>query len=130
MTARLPLEPLSRPFPTIAQALAETGGLYAINAFVAFIFAASGPIAVILAVGMRGGLNESDLSSWIFGAFFINGLISLAFSWLYRQPLVFFWTIPGTVLVGPALGHLSFPEAIGAFLATGDWNTVSRETTK
>ena len=60
MTARLPLEPLSRPFPTIAQALAETGGLYAINAFGAFIFAASGPIAVILAVGMRGVLLRRE----------------------------------------------------------------------
>ena len=32
---------------------------------------------------------------------------------------MFFWTIPGTVLVGPALGHLTFPEVIGAFIATG-----------
>jgi len=32
---------------------------------------------------------------------------------------VFFWTIPGTVLVGPALGHLSFAEIIGAYYATG-----------
>ena len=27
-----------------------------------------------------GGLSESDLSSWIFGAFFVNGLISIALS--------------------------------------------------
>ena len=98
---------------------ADFGGLYAANALVAFIFAATGPVAVILAVGARGGLSESDLSSWIFGAFFVNGLISIAFCLRYRQPLVFFWTIPGTVLVGPALGHLSFPEVIGAFIATG-----------
>jgi benzoate membrane transport protein len=39
-------------------------------------------------------------------------------SWCYRQPLAFFWTIPGTVLVGPSLQHLSFPEVIGAFYAT------------
>lgn len=32
---------------------------------------------------------------------------------------MFFWTIPGTVLLGPALGHLGFAELIGAFLATG-----------
>ena len=107
--------PLVRP----GQALSDFGGEYAVNAFVAFIFAASGPVAIILAVGTRGGLSGSDLSSWIFGAFFINGLISIAFCWLYREPLVFFWTIPGTVLVGPALGHLSFPEVIGAFVATG-----------
>jgi len=98
---------------------ADFGGLYAANALVAFIFAATGPVAVILAVGALGGLSESDLSSWIFGAFFVNGLMSIAFCLRYRQPLVFFWTIPGTVLVGPALGHLSFPEVIGAFIATG-----------
>ena len=105
--------------PTLREALADFGGVYFVNGLVAFIFAASGPVAIILAVGMRGGLTPSDLSSWIFGAFFVNGLISIAFCWWYRQPLVFFWTIPGAVLVGPALGHLSYTEVIGAFVATG-----------
>src|SRR4051812_50206087 len=36
----------------------------------------------------------------------------------HHQPLAFFWTIPGTVLVGPSLQHLSCPEVIGAFYAT------------
>ena len=91
----------------------------AASGLVGFIFATTGPVAIVLAVGAQGGLSESDLSSWIFGAFFINGLISIAFCLYHRQPLVFFWSIPGAVLVGPALGHLSFPEVIGAFIATG-----------
>ena len=99
--------------------VSDSGGLYLANAVIGFLFAASGPVAIILAVGARGGLSESDLSSWIFGAFFVNGLITLLFCTLYRQPLVFFWTIPGTVLVGPALGHLRWAEVVGAFLATG-----------
>ena len=66
-----------------------------------------------------GACRESDLASWIFGAFFVNGLVSIVFCWLYRQPLVFFWSIPGAVLVGPALGHLSFREIVGAYLACG-----------
>src|SRR3990170_4747888 len=115
----MPLEKPQASPPAPRTVFADFGGVYAVNAFVAFIFAASGPVAIILAVGTRGGLSASDLSSWIFGSFFVNGLISIAFCWLYRQPLVFFWTIPGTVLVGPALGHLSFPEVIGAFVATG-----------
>ena len=45
-------------------------------------------------------------------------MITLLLSGLYRQPLVFFWTIPGTVLVGPSLTHLSFPEVVGAFYVT------------
>ncbi len=115
----MPLERSEAPPPPVRQALADFGGLYAVNAVVAFIFAASAPVAIVLAVGTRGGLTADDLASWLFGAFFLNGLISIGFCWWYRQPLVFFWSIPGTVLVGPALGHLTFPEVIGAFLATG-----------
>ena len=115
----MPLEPAHRPLPGPRQIAADGGGLYLANALIGFIFAASGPVAIILSVGARGGLSEAALSSWIFGSFFLNGLITLLFCTLYRQPLVFFWTIPGTVLVGPALGHLSWPEVIGAFHVTG-----------
>ncbi len=115
----MPLESPPRPPTRWRDLLRDSGGVYTVNALIGFIFASTGPVAVILAVGTRGGLSEADLASWIFGAFFLNGLVTLLFCWLYRQPLVFFWTIPGTVLVGPALGHLSFPEVIGAFVATG-----------
>jgi benzoate membrane transport protein len=98
---------------------ADFGGVYAVNGLIGFIFAATGPVAIVLAIGAKGGLSESDLASWIFGSFFLGGLTTLAFSLWYRQPLVFFWTIPGSVLVGPALGHLSFPEIVGAFIASG-----------
>jgi benzoate membrane transport protein len=112
--------PLEKPvLPLPRGVLHDFGGVYAVNAVVAFLFATTGPVAIILAVGARGGLSESDIASWIFGAFFVNGLISIAFSLLYRQPLVFLWSIPGAVLVGPALGHLSFLEVIGAYHATG-----------
>ncbi|HEV2430028.1 MAG TPA: benzoate/H(+) symporter BenE family transporter, partial [Burkholderiales bacterium] len=59
------------------------------SAVVAFLFAASGPVAIILSVGARGGLSESDIASWLFAAFFLNSVISIAFSLAYRQPLVF-----------------------------------------
>ena len=102
-----------------AGAFAQLERDHVVNSVVAFIFAATGPVAIILAVATRGGLGPSDIASWIFGAFFLNGLLSIFFCLHYRQPLVFFWTIPGTVLVGPALTHLSFAEVIGAYYATG-----------
>ena len=98
---------------------ADFGLGYAANGFIGWLFAITAPVAIILSVGSRGGLSEAEISSWVFGVFFFNGLISISFCWLYRQPLVFFWTIPGTVLVGPALAHLSFAEVIGAFYLTG-----------
>jgi benzoate membrane transport protein len=92
---------------------------HAANALVAFLFAASGPLAIILATGSKGGLTEADLASWVFGSLAINGVVSIFYSLKFRQPLVFFWTIPGTVLIGPALGHLTFAQVIGAYIATG-----------
>jgi len=110
--------PTERP-PGIGRTISDFGILYASNGFIGWLFAITGPVVIILAVGSNGGLSEKDIASWIFGVFFFNGLITLVLSWLYRQPLVFFWTIPGTVIVGPALNHLSFPEVVGAFYATG-----------
>jgi benzoate membrane transport protein len=108
-----------RPLPGPRRVLRDAGGVYAANGLVGVIFAATGPVAVILAVGAQGGLSREELASWIFGAFFLNGVLTVVACWLYRQPLAFFWTIPGTVLVGPALTHLSWPQVVGAFFATG-----------
>jgi benzoate membrane transport protein len=114
--------PLERP-PALSLDLSHLfsglRGIYFINAAVAVLFAASAPVAIILTAGAAGGLSQGDIASWMFGCFFINGLISLAFCLAYRQPLVFLWTIPGTVLVGQALSHLSFAQVIGAYYATG-----------
>jgi len=115
----MPLEAPDLAPPGPRQIRSDFGALYAVNGLVAFIFATTGPVAIILAIGRNGSLSASDISSWMFGAFFLNGLISLVFCWLYRQPLVFLWSIPGAVLIGPALGHLSFAEVIGAYQVTG-----------
>ncbi|MBM7808518.1 benzoate membrane transport protein [Geodermatophilus bullaregiensis] len=110
-----PVRPLAGP----RRLLQDAGGVYAANGLIGLVFAATGPVAVILAVGAQGGLSQQELASWIFGAFFLNGVLTVVACWLYRQPLAFFWTIPGTVLVGPALSHLSWPQVVGAFVATG-----------
>jgi benzoate membrane transport protein len=105
--------------PTLRQLWSDFGPRYAANGFIGWLFAATAPVAIILSVGSQGGLSEAQLASWLFGAFFVNGLVTILFCWLYRQPLAFFWTIPGTVLVGPALSHLSFAEVVVAYVATG-----------
>ena len=112
-------EPFARPLTTPSRVARDVGIVHLANGLMGFIFAATGPVAVVLSVGSRGGLSQAELASWVFGAFFINGLLTLLACWLYRTPLAFFWTIPGTVLVGPALGHLRFDEVVGAFIATG-----------
>jgi len=70
-------------------------------------------------VGAAGGLGQAELASWVFGIFLSAGLATLLMSPLYRQPLGFAWSIPGTVLLGPSLQHLSFAEVVGAFFTCG-----------
>src|SRR5215813_1022693 len=40
-------------------------------------------------------------------------------SWMYRQPIGVAWSIPGAILIAPALDHLGFAEIVGASTATG-----------
>ncbi|MGY9001488.1 MAG: benzoate/H(+) symporter BenE family transporter [Rhodospirillales bacterium] len=101
------LEPIQRPLTTLKNIVEDISLIHISNAIIAFLFAASAPVAIILGVGIKGGLSEDDIASWIFGAFVLNGILGIIVSFIYRQPLVFFWTISGTVLVGPALEHLS-----------------------
>ena len=88
------------------------------NGIVAFIFSVTAPIALVLAAVAKGNLGEVEIASWLFGGFFLNSLVTLGFSLYYRQPLVFLFTMPGTVLTGQALAHWSFPEVVGAYLVT------------
>lgn len=86
------------------------------TALVAFVFSTTAPFALIIASTAKGGLTEAHIASWVFGGFLINGIISICFSLYYRQPLIFLWTMPGTVLVGQALAHMTLAEAVGAYI--------------
>ena len=68
------LEHPAVPTPSPRQVLADFGPIYAANGFIGFVFAATGPVAIILSVDTSGGLSPAELASWIFGVFFINGL--------------------------------------------------------
>ena len=89
------------------------------NGFVAFLFAVTGPVAIMLLVGTKTSLSNQELSSWLFGAFAINSVISIFFSFWFRQPLVFMWSIPGIILIGSSIENYSFNEIVGTYLVTG-----------
>jgi benzoate membrane transport protein len=112
------LEPFHPQRPGLSQVLRDIGPVQLATGLVAFLFGATGALAIILAVGTGGGLSQVELASFVFGVFAINGTLTLVMVWLYRQPLCLFWTIPGTVLIGPALTHMDFAEVVGAFYVT------------
>ncbi len=105
--------------PRLAETLLAVRPHHLANAVVAFLFASTGPVALILTIGIAGGLSTETLSSWIFIGFAGGGAITFAMSWLYKQPLAFAWTISGTAIAGQALLKYPFSEIVGAYMVTG-----------
>ena len=113
------LEPFQRPIAGVKDFFRDVGTIYVANAVVAILFSCTGPVAIIVSVGLAGGLTQVEIASWIFSGCVVGGALTLIFSVAYRQPLSFAWTIPGSVLLGASLDHLSYAEVIGAFWVTG-----------
>jgi benzoate membrane transport protein len=90
----------------------------------AWLFAVTGPFLIYVNAARQGNLSTLELNSWIFGGYFVCGLLSVALSLYYRLPLLAAITIPGGVLVAAALTHLRFEEIIGAYLVTGVLITI------
>jgi benzoate membrane transport protein len=83
------------------------------------LFAVTGPFLIYVNAAKQGGLSPAEFNSWIFGGYFICGLLTLLLTLCYRQPLLAAISIPGGVLAGAALTHLTFSDVIGAYLLTG-----------
>lgn len=110
--------PERRP-PSLRALRADFGGQYVGAGATGVLFSATGPVAVIMGAAAAGSLTAAQTASWVFGVFVLNGILTVLASWVYRMPLSFFWTIPGTVLVGQSLATLTWPEVVGAYVATG-----------
>lgn len=94
----------------------------------AWLFAITGPFLIYVNAAKQGNLPLAEFNSWIFGGYFICGLLTVLLTLYYRQPLLAAITIPGGVLTGAALTHLSFSEIIGAYLLTGVFITALAAT--
>lgn len=110
--------PERRP-PSLRALRADFGWQYVGAGATGVLFSATGPVAVIMGAAAAGALSAVQTASWVFGVFVLNGILTVVASWVYRMPLSFFWTIPGTVLVGQSLASLTWPEVVGAYLTTG-----------
>jgi benzoate membrane transport protein len=113
------LELAARPLASWRDILTALDRHSVTSAVVAWLYAVTGPLAILLAVSTKAGFGQDQVAAWIFGAYAIPGFLSILTSYLYRQPSGVAWSIPGAILIGPALDHLSFAEVIGANIVAG-----------
>lgn len=113
------LERIVRPLPGLGETIGHLRGLHLANATVSFLFACTGPVALILSIGITGSLKPEEIASWIFIAFVLGGVLTFVLSWIYRQPLAHAWTISGTAIVGAVAHRFDYDQIVGAYMATG-----------
>ena len=123
-TLPIVLESPAHTMPHLRDIRAHCSRQHLANGLTAFLFAATGPLAILITVATRGGLSEAEISSWLFAAYGLAGVLTLGASLAFRQPLGLAWTIPGTLLLSTAFDHLSFAEIIGAYWVVGLLLTV------
>ena len=73
-------EPIVHRIPRLRETVRNISLTHFTNAIIAFLFAASAPVAIVLGVGVKGDLSEQDIASWLFGAFVINGILGIIIS--------------------------------------------------
>jgi benzoate membrane transport protein len=112
------LEPPRQKLPRFGEIVRALDRHSVSNGIAAFLVASTGPLVILLAVSVNGGLSRADISSWIFAGYGISGVFSILFSVLYRMPMGMAWTIPGAVLLATSLDHLPFPAIIGTYYVT------------
>jgi benzoate membrane transport protein len=80
------------------------------------------PVAVLslpLAAAQEMGLSAAQTTSWILTLYGLPGLLGLALTILYRQPLLMTGNIFVLIFVASLGGRLSYPELVGACIVAG-----------
>lgn len=76
-------------------------------------------LSIILAAAGSLGLSPAETSTWIFLLYGPPGLLTMVFSFLYRQPLIFTGNIFAVIFIASLGSRLSYPELAGASLLAG-----------
>lgn len=106
--------------PSIAESLRHMRFYHFANGLAAFLLAGTGPVALVLGIGIEGGLTPSQLASYVFAGFFFGGVVTILLSTVYKIPLIHAWTIPGSAIAGVALlKGTPYSDIVGAYLVTG-----------
>lgn len=90
------------------------------NGLSAWLLAGTGPVALVLGLGLEGGMTARELASYVFIGFFAGGAITILLSTIYKVPMIHAWTIPGSAIAGLALVKgTPYSDIVGAYLVTG-----------
>lgn len=94
--------------------------LQPVGAGLVAVLVGTGGTAVLLLQGAQeAGIGRAGFESWFFSATLGAGLVGIALSVRYRQPILLAWSTPGAALLVSTIGGYDYAAALGAFVAAG-----------
>lgn len=87
--------------------------------FVAALVGFTSSVAVIFQATANLSATPAQTASWLWALGIGMGLTSIVLSQVHRLPILIAWSTPGAAVIAGAAadGHLTMPQAIGAFIA-------------
>lgn len=105
--------------PRLTTVLADFSVSAVAAGFIAVLTGYTSSLALMVQAGRMAGLDEPHIGSWVWAISVAMGVTAIALTLRYRMPVVVAWSTPGAALLMTSLGSVEYPEAIGAFVATG-----------
>ena len=87
--------------------------------FVAVLIGFTSSVAVIFQAAQALSATPAQTASWLWALGIGMGVTSIILALVYRLPILIAWSTPGAAVIASAAaeGHLTMPQAVGAFLS-------------
>ncbi|MDE1164204.1 MAG: benzoate/H(+) symporter BenE family transporter [Pseudomonas sp.] len=102
--------------PAHLRPLADTSPSAVVAGFIAMMTGYTSSLVLMFQAGQAAGLTTAQISSWIWALSIGMAVCSIGLSLRYRTPITVAWSTPGAALLITSLGHVAYPEAIGAYV--------------
>lgn len=107
--------PETTPLPPL-RPLADSSPSAVVAGFIAMMTGYTSSLVLMFQAGQAAGLSTAQISSWIWALSIGMAICSIGLSLRYRTPITVAWSTPGAALLITSLGHVSYGEAIGAYI--------------
>jgi benzoate membrane transport protein len=87
--------------------------------FTAVLVGYTSSVVIIIQAATSAGATPLHIESWLLALGVTMGVTSMAYSWVYKTPILTAWSTPGAAMLVIASQQYELPVVIGAFVVSG-----------
>ncbi len=87
--------------------------------FTAVLVGYTSSVVIIIQAASSAGATSSQIESWLLALGVAMGVTSIAYSWIYKTPILTAWSTPGAAMLVIASQQYELSVIVGAFVVSG-----------